>query len=390
MPDLILLADDLTGAADTAAPFAGHGIPARLILDRSARPKGGVTALSTESRDAPAPDAMSAVHDACVWVRHCGMPDAMLFKKIDSTLRGHVSDELDVVIKQYGIDRILLTPAFPAQGRTTRSGRQLVRGAPLARSGFGVDRDDLIALFEGVGGLPVVHHSLEAVRGDPAELAARMRDPGIHIPDIEADDDLDRCVAAGLDSGMTRFCGAGGLGRALAARLDPDSKRQCEPVSLKGPVLFVAGSRNQATLDQVAAADNAGVPAVPLSDRPGDAARAVVDHIHNRRNTVLSSTSGGSLPDDPKEIRRGLATAVRQVISSVWPGVILLTGGDIAAAVCRELGVTAIDLRSEVEPGIPIGLFEAGQVAGLPVVTKAGGFGDPETFLRVIASARRD
>jgi uncharacterized protein YgbK (DUF1537 family) len=62
----------------------------------------------------------------------------------------------------------------------------------------------------------------------------------------------------------------------------------------------------------------------------------------------------------------------------------VLTGGDVAAAVCARLGARAIWLRGEVEPAIPWGSLDGGAMPGMPIVTKAGSFGRPGTLLACI------
>ena len=65
-------------------------------------------------------------------------------------------------------------------------------------------------------------------------------------------------------------------------------------------------------------------------------------------------------------------------------GGLVLTGGETALAVCRALGATAIHICGELEVGIPWGRLAGGVAPGLPVVTKAGGFGGPESILRIV------
>ena len=70
------------------------------------------------------------------------------------------------------------------------------------------------------------------------------------------------------------------------------------------------------------------------------------------------------------------------------PGTLLLTGGETAVAVCRALETASLRLDGEVEPGLARGALLDGPFAGLAVVTKAGGFGDPDTLVRVWEACR--
>lgn len=391
MPDVILIADDLTGAADSAAPFASHGMSARLVFDRASELPAGVTALTTDSRDLPVHAARSAVAQACRWVAQAGGADHLLFKKIDSTLRGHLLEELEIVIAQFRIERLLLSPAFPAQGRTTLGARQHVHGIPLSQSSFATERtcDDLARLFDGLSGLPYREYRLDAVRGDTSRLRRMLARPGVHVPDIETDADMERCVDAALEAGVRGFAGAGGLGRALAYRTGPRCAAPPGDTHLSSATLIVAGSRNQTTLNQVDAALRAGTPVVPLSMEDDDWERTVTGHLQAGTSAIVSSVSAGLARETPETIREQLGRGVERVIARSQPGSLILTGGDVAAAVCQSLGVRAISLRGELEPGIPVGTLEGGDASGLTVVTKAGGFGDRDAFRRLLGSVGR-
>jgi uncharacterized protein YgbK (DUF1537 family) len=70
-------------------------------------------------------------------------------------------------------------------------------------------------------------------------------------------------------------------------------------------------------------------------------------------------------------------------------GGLVLTGGDIARAVLGALGGEALQLGPEVLPGIPLGWPVTGPQAGLPVVTKAGGFGGAEALCDAVRCLRQ-
>jgi uncharacterized protein YgbK (DUF1537 family) len=85
-----------------------------------------------------------------------------------------------------------------------------------------------------------------------------------------------------------------------------------------------------------------------------------------------------------------LGSAARRLAQRTRLGALVLCGGDTAVAACRALGASGIELSGEVEPGVPQGRLVGGDLPGLPVVTKAGGFGSPKVFQAVIRSLRRD
>jgi uncharacterized protein YgbK (DUF1537 family) len=69
-------------------------------------------------------------------------------------------------------------------------------------------------------------------------------------------------------------------------------------------------------------------------------------------------------------------------------GGLMIAGGDTAFGVLRALGASTVDVSSEIEHGAPLGVIGDGVGAGLTIVTKAGGFGDEEFFVRTLEAIR--
>jgi D-threonate/D-erythronate kinase len=392
MANVVLIADDLTGAADSSAPFASHGLSTRLLLDiqQETPTTTQVTALSTRSRELEPEPAKAAVDFACRWVDQHELGSPYLFKKIDSTLRGHIADELSVFVHHFGIERILVSPAFPSQGRTTLHGTHHVHGIPVSQTTFARNNftDNLIQRFRNITELPKHHIPIEKLRGSQ-KLAPKFEQPGMFIPDIQSDADMLRIVNAALEAGITHFCGAAGLGRALAATLGGPVNHEPAFAKCVEPILIVAGSRNQATVDQVEEARKKGVPVVSLNAGDTNVVRDVEYYLSQGENVIMSSQTPSTEEYTPDTVRQVLGKIVAEILHTTRPGMLLMTGGDVAAAICREIDVTGAMLYGEIEPGMPVGLVESSQVSGLPILTKAGGFGDRKAFVRTLEMARR-
>src|SRR5688500_3671015 len=149
IPRFWIIADDLTGALDTAAPFAAHGWRTCVVPWRDRDLGGAVAAaamrhevvvVDTASRHLPAREAARRVRAVVQATR--GGRRAHYYKKIDSTLRGNVAAELSAFCAATGVARLPLAPAFPAQGRVTRGGAVWVNGQPLLASAAARDAID--------------------------------------------------------------------------------------------------------------------------------------------------------------------------------------------------------------------------------------------------------
>jgi uncharacterized protein YgbK (DUF1537 family) len=402
-----VLADDLTGACDTGVAFARRGFATRVVFTPEADFTGAaVRVVTTESRALAGEEAARAVERA---VRGLHLTsESRVYKKIDSTLRGQPGAELVAVMRAAGIERALVGPAFPDQGRVVRGGRVFIHDVPLEQTSFGreVDQPDLPRLFGVTGAVDLLR--LEDVRlGVPqlVEIIGHSSAP-VLVADAETDADLMVLVRACASTGIRLLCGSAGLARALVGTMPPGE----EQIALErqtGPVLVAAGSYNPVTLRQVEMAQREGVQVVnltpndlrianlgnfPLRTISGEAhansgggiAVKIKACLLHSENVILYARIPDRLPGKEEEIGIELAALTAAVLTGAQVGGLVLTGGETAALVCRALGCSGIDLGGEIQPGVVWGRMAGGAFAGLPVVTKAGGFGDENTLVEVI------
>jgi uncharacterized protein YgbK (DUF1537 family) len=238
----------------------------------------------------------------------------------------------------------VVAPAFPGQGRTTVGGRQLVDG-------------------ETVGDL------LETLRAQTAREVIHVRDgaldrPGVLVCDAEHDDDLARIAAGwvGADSGVV-WAGSAGLAGALFRGLEPSGEPP--PVAVPGGSALVVVGTQAAAAQLEALLARPGCAGIPAGPRAGEEARA-------------------ALARGEDAVIHGEAAAGAHLVRAIEHAAgLVLTGGETARAVCDRVGVTAIELVTEIEPGVPLG-----RAGDLGIVTKAGAFGGPLTLSRAVDAIR--
>ncbi|MEI4472942.1 four-carbon acid sugar kinase family protein [Frigidibacter sp. MR17.24] len=340
---LMIVADDLTGALDSAAPFAMAGLRTE-VLRRVAGPVTvdpavEVLAISTGSRDGTpeaAAQKVAAVLDALP-----GLP-ALVMKKVDSRLKGHLAIETALLARRAGRERLLVLPAIPELGRVVAAG---------AVDGRGVDR--------------------------PIPVAPRFAPLNIVAPDCATDADLDAALAAG-PLGDRLMVGARGLSQALARRIGGAATAPAP--RLAAPFRMAIGSRDPITLAQVAALD--GIVAEPAPDgavAPEDAGGAV---------TLVQMTAGATpcpAPVAGSRFARGVAARLR----AAPPATLLACGGETADALLAELAIDRLHLAGDILPGVPLAFARLGD-RPLAILTKSGGFGDVDSLRRLVAMVRKD
>ncbi|MCK4126954.1 4-hydroxythreonine-4-phosphate dehydrogenase PdxA [Ralstonia pseudosolanacearum] len=398
-PKLLILADDLSGAADCAVAGVRAGLRSVVMLradvDQPAgQPTGAdVLALDTDTRRANAVDA--AARQVAAW-HALARPATRLYKKIDSTLRGNVAAEVAALVPLAGL--AIVAPAFPAAGRTTRIGCQHLNGVAV--------EDTEVWRNEGLTGRGdlwdmLVHQGLQTevltladIRAGTTALAGRLaalQADGVRavVCDAETDDDLARIADASVWLAHAFWVGSAGLAPALIRVLGLGSANAAVESAavhaIAGPVLTVVGSMSSVSHAQVRELKaGAGanflaleLPVETLDTPQADIAQTVIDALCDGRDVLvtLSQTTRGNSTDAQHFCRR-LAALLAPALPHA--GGLIATGGETARAVLSTAGIDALQLTDEIEPGMPLlhaQLTGVGRV--LPVVTKAGGFGAP-------------
>src|SRR5262245_14244315 len=266
---ITLIADDLTGACDAGAMFAGRG-PVSVVLGSGAVDRARpVVALDTESRALPA-DAARRLVRATAHRLAGRLAEGVLFKKIDSTLRGPVGDEIDALQEASGRRIALVCPPFPGQGRTVRNGVLRVGDTPAHLSAVGRDpaypagTSSLTDILARGTNLPVRQVGLDELRRDAASLRRALEriGRGIVSADAETDADLEALASVATAPGVM-LAGSAGPPPAVAARLGHEARPPALP---RGRAWLIAvGSLHPASRAQLDALATAGV------------ARAIVD-----------------------------------------------------------------------------------------------------------------
>lgn len=363
----LLLADDLSGALDAAAAFHAAGWRVTVALSPDAWPKNDddcIVALTTETRNVPPAEAAFAVRRALAEARARGAE--LVYKKIDSTLRGPVAAEVAALLEALPGVRVLFAPANPRVGRTVRGGVLRVHGVPVSETEFA--RDPVS---------PVRESELRRLLG--AADGAR-----VVIADTETEVDLAAAVARMEAAGGEWVAvGSGALARPVAARMARTGGTRGEPhaAGFTGPVLMVGGSAHAGNRAQAAVlARERGVPVHEFRlAEPGLAGRAALASLGagGGASLLVEQTRG-----DSGAVLRALAAAVQEIVERAGTVRIFVTGGETAFAVCGALGIATLEFGDELEPGLSVSRAVAASGVTMLLAIKPGGFGSEETWVR--------
>jgi uncharacterized protein YgbK (DUF1537 family) len=386
-----IIADDLTGAADTGVQFARAGYRTAVVFRGEPVPPEGLDAVvfDTDSRTRRPGLAARYVAEAGRNVRDA----RLVYKKFDSTLRGAVAAELSAALETTRRRRAIVAPAFPAAGRTTVDGTQLVHGVPVHETEMRNDprtpvREGHVPTLLGRWSSSVGTLGVEDLE-DPENVRRALDANEWTVVDAERDADLEALVRAVPDPGAVLWAGSAGLALALGAVYP--GPRPVEPgasFAKARSVLVVVGSLNAASRGQLdALVERYGEVAVPVG--PGSA--GAVGEVVGTAQGILSGGScavvhsaGRASSSDRGQVMRSLAGAAAALAGEGLFDGLVLTGGSTAVAVSRALGASGIRLAGELEAGVPVGALIG--PSPYTVVTKAGGFGRPDTLVGAVES----
>jgi D-threonate/D-erythronate kinase len=365
---IAIVADDLTGALDAAAPFADAGLAATVLLRPGRAGDEPVLSIDTDTREAGPAAAALAVEQAFAGL---DLEGVLPFKKIDSTLRGNIGPELGAALGATGRRIAIVAPAAPKQGRSLRDGWLFVDGQRIGRQSL-VDM-----LRDQLPGAPV---RALAARGT---FEADVAQPCVYVADAQDEEHLAAIAAFGLAHPQdVLLVGSSGLSSAVVRLLTPGTgaarTRRLDARRLH----FLVGSHHARSVEQVQALLDAGdVPAYVLSptaavDVPGERApRVALVHVEGL----------GAPPRlDPAWIAQRLGDAAIGLLRAAGdePVVLFLTGGATARAILERLAVDRIEILASLFPGVVHGRV---RVSGRPVdvITKSGGFGERDLLVRL-------
>ena len=375
-----IIADDVTGCFDAAAPFTLSGAETIALLKtkKFESPAAPVVAVCTNSRADRPEDAAHKVASLCQAIRD--FHATKLFKKIDSTGKGNLGAEIDAVLRSTPASVAVVCPAFPTQGRSLVDGVVLVRDQPACDL-------DLYSVITEQSSLPVrkvATDRLEQVTAEKATISEEsiggeslLENKQIWLIDASSDEDLDRVAELICRLGQRAIgVGSSGLARVLALRwIESNRKEAVQEIWVRPPGFFLAliGSSSEVTAHQVAQLYHEWGGTRRALGQPVDSAHPFHAELPNLVMNTWDPDRYQSLEDVLNWVRQST------------PGTVLLSGGDTAQFVLHAARTCRVHLKGEVTFGIPWGTALDGDLQGCHLVTKAGGFGSRDVLSRVYA-----
>ena len=403
---MMIIADDMTGALDTAAQFSQNGVTSVVLRGTEFRhltdfPQAEVLAVNTDSRHDDPILAKFKVTEVVSYA--CFMKIPYIYKKTDSVLRGNIGAELEAVMMATGAKKMAFIPAYPKVGRITCNGCQYVDGIPVHKSQFGKDvfapviESHIKELIHQQNSIPVTSRMKEYVREEFS---------GIGVFDADRENELyhiaDVLKAHGL---LFLTGGCAGFAAALNENIGFERAHKHTEVTSHN-ILIISGSVNEKTIGQIKHAEKTGVPSVTMPGRmrydrhyfEGEHQEDIIEQISclmKKKHAVIVKTlqestemeeswqqahdKGISMLALRRNIRANIGRLVRTTLEAVNIDTLVVFGGDTLTGIMEELECAGIMPLEEITEGIILNRMETGTYS-LNVVSKSGGFGDEKVI----------
>jgi len=412
-----VIADDFTGACDAGVQFKKQGLETVVLTDVESlanfKSVFDVIVVDTETRNLPSEDAYRKVRRAVRLLRQNNVK--LVYKKIDSTLRGNVGAEINAVMDELNVKAIMVVPAFPSQKRTVIDGRLLIDGVPIEETEYARDPlspvsvSRISVLIQRQTGEKVGEIYLPKIRRDVNSIVKeiqRLIKKGMRviIADAEFQSDLERIARASMVLNILP-CGSAGLASAFSSQL-----------AIQPKMLIISGSVNSVTLNQIeTAVKKLNIRVIEpilldileskekLDNASDNLVREAEKTIAEGKDIIIRLAGSKSLISEIQKIGKKLgmtkfevadlllsvlSKATRKILSRHNFRGLILIGGDTSIKIMNALGAKAVRTQGELLPGIPSGRIIGGICDGMRVVTKAGGFGDRCTLVKIIKSMK--
>ena len=386
------IADDLTGATDLGVTLAREGLSVIQVNGVPAQslsvPSADAVVIALKSRTVPAADAVAWSLASLAWLRD-GKAERIYFKycsTFDSTPRGNIGPVADALLDALGERFTVATPAYPRNGRTVYKGNLFVGDVPLAESGMKdhpltpMRDSNLVRVLGAQTRRKVALVPAEVMDAGASAIKEKLQAmQGYAVLDAVRDEHL---IAAGEACRDLRLAtGGAGLAMGIARALGtPRLSSQSLP-KLDGPAVVLAGSCSQATLGQIEAF---GAPAFKIRPDKIDAAAAIE---WAKRNLAANPLIYASAP--PAGIVAGRGEAIERAFRAIAHGLakggvrkFVVAGGETSGAVVEALGVRALAIGPEIDPGVPWTVAVGGEPYLLAL--KSGNFGSREFFRKAL------
>ena len=391
MKKMLLIADDFTGANDSGIKIVQRGYDASISLNCNENSDSNINIIDTETRNLNKNKAYDIVDKTISNLENLS-DYLVIYKKVDSTLRGNIRSEYEAIYKYLNPQFVIFAPAHPNLGRTTKDGIQYVNGKRILDTEFSQDPEKPVTNdnIKNILADKMHHHYIDEIRKD---LNIK---PGINTFDCEIYDDLLKIAQKSLEIDQkVLFIGSAGLCDALFDEL-----------IIKKPAVGIVGSVSSQNKESIEYCKKMGVPVIKITlmDYVNNSYKNKIDQVicllkENKDVIIVTSKDRRDYIETLEYLRENnlktdlilsklLKSISISIINEVDISGVFTSGGTTSIEFLKSIGATGTNLIDEIENGVIMNKIK-GVSNDLYLVTKAGAFGNKKTIYNSLNQIRR-
>jgi len=391
MKKMLLIADDFTGANDSGIKIVQRGYDASISLNCNEKFDSNINIIDTETRNLNKNKAYDIVDKTISNLENLS-DYLVIYKKVDSTLRGNIRSEYEAIYKYLNPQFVIFAPAHPNLGRTTKDGIQYVNGKRILDTEFSQDPEKPVTNdnIKNILADKMHHHYIDEIRKD---LNIK---PGINTFDCEIYDDLLKIAQKSLEIDQrVLFIGSAGLCDALFDEL-----------IIKKPAVGIVGSVSSQNKESIEYCKKMGVPVIKITlmDYVNNSYKNKIDQVicllkENKDVIIVTSKDRRDYTETLEYLRENnlktdlilsklLKSISISIINEVDISGVFTSGGTTSIEFLKSIGATGTNLINEIENGVIMNKIK-GVSNDLYLVTKAGAFGNKKTIYNSLNQIRR-
>ncbi|MFD0966671.1 four-carbon acid sugar kinase family protein [Seminibacterium arietis] len=405
--NLLILADDLTGANDTGVMFAEVNFNTLLNVSPSLNDidlkNTDVITISSDCR----PLGYEAKNKTKQLIQQ-GIKKGItkIYLKIDSTMRGSVKHQIEGAIDAwseiYPNVKAIICPAYPVMGRTIKNGILYVNNVPVNQTPSGkdpicpVNSSSMIALIPNSELLPLLSEN---------ELFDRIKQSQNNKFIIDANSEQDLQIISNVINKLGKSVipvGSGGLAKKL--NHINESFKVTKKINFGRSLILVTSIHSISQLQIDDYISEYGCESIVFNPSPSQLLNysssekalksQLIALINSSKNNLIIRANPlkavnaltNNVLDLSKRISQYLADLSLFCLNNQKFDSLILFGGDGAASLLNQMKVTKIKISHQVLSGVPVGIIEEGKYCGMTVITKSGGFGKQNLLTDLIKS----
>ncbi|OFL17475.1 hypothetical protein HMPREF2782_05980 [Anaerococcus sp. HMSC068A02] len=391
MKKMLLIADDFTGANDSGIKIVQRGYDASISLNCNEKFDSNINIIDTETRNLNKNKAYDIVDKTISNLENLS-DYLVIYKKVDSTLRGNIRSEYEAIYKYLNPQFVIFAPAHPNLGRTTKDGIQYVNGKRILDTEFSQDPEKPVTNdnIKNILADKMHHHYIDEIRKD---LNIKL---GINTFDCEIYDDLLKIAQKSLEiDRRVLFIGSAGLCDALFDEL-----------IIKKPAVGIVGSVSSQNKESIEYCKKMGVPVIKITlmDYVNNSYKNKIDQVicllkENKDVIIVTSKDRRDYTETLEYLRENnlktdlilsklLKSISISIINEVDISGVFTSGGTTSIEFLKSIGATGTNLINEIENGVIMNKIK-GVSNDLYLVTKAGAFGNKKTIYNSLNQIRR-